>query len=87
VHVAPPSENGQVALPAVSEAQLARLDHVERISALHFTSEQEEAILFGVELSEILFYNFWEGVGEASGFYKAQKKLLPLRLSDTAGCA
>jgi pyrroloquinoline-quinone synthase len=64
-----------------------REDMKAALSALNFTAEQEEAMLLGVEFSEVLFHNFWEGVGEASGFYKAQKNPLPLHNHGTAGCA
>jgi pyrroloquinoline-quinone synthase len=58
-----------------------REDMKAALSALNFSAGQETDMLLGVELSEMLFFNFWEGVGEASGFYKAERRPLPTTAS------
>jgi hypothetical protein len=43
--------------------------------AKHLWNEDaRRRMLFGVEHSMTLFHNFWEGVGEASGFFTAERK-------------
>ena len=42
-----------------------------------FHEEARRRMLLGVEYSMTLFNNFWEGVGEASGFFAAKRKPVP----------
>jgi len=42
-----------------------------------WNEEARQRMLFGVEYSMTLFQNFWEGVGEASGFFTVERKPVP----------
>lgn len=54
-----------------------RADMKEALSALQFSKAEECRMLFGIHLSDTLFHNFWEGVGQASGFYTAILQPVP----------
>lgn len=58
-----------------------RADMKSVLEGMTFTSHEQRKMLLGIELSNALFDNFWEGVGEASGFYRAMPRDLPLTIS------
>lgn len=59
---------------------------MKKCLAKHLWNESaRKRMLFGIEYSMVLFHNFWEGVGEASGFFAAERKpvpKIPFRTSD-----
>ena len=54
-----------------------RADIRAALSMMSFSKLERSRMMYGINLSDALFFNFWEGVGEASGFYKASRRPLP----------